>query len=470
MGMDNKSDLKKQVLRGGISLTIRQLSVAVFSLISVLVTAKILGPESYGIATVSLGFFYFLLWLSRLGIHAHIIRRPDLEEEEIIQIQAFFLTSGLVACILLWLLAPALGWWTKQSEITTAFRYLLPGLWLNMASVSSVSMLERELRFVEVGFVDAFAKMLNSISAILFAFLGWGYLSIIFGAVLGFAIQAALSCWLRPIPFTLKWQWKIISPALRYGATFSFSDFLRSLKNLRVSLLLTRFVSVEAAGIVGISIRLVEQLSMLRFVLLRMSISVMAKIQDDSQKTLRAISKGMAYQALLNGSACAFFSVCSAWIIPLMFDERWLASAAIFPFIAAGLLALSIFDLHTSTLHASGHNRDVIVFNFFYVAILWLISAGLTPSFGIWGYGMSEIFALPVFYILHYYVKKLVGSPNYWNVFWISLATAIPLFGGIFISPIQGTLLFLLSYAIMLVFCKNIRALITELVASKRLA
>ncbi len=461
--MSNTKNLKGRVIKGGISLVFRQIVVAVLSLGRVLVTARILGPKNYGIATVSLGVFYFLTRLLRLGIHVYVIRQPDISNEEVVQIKALYTTLGATVCLLLWLAAPAIGWWTKQAEVTTAFRWLLPGLWMNMLSITSTSMLERELRFVQVGFIEALAQVVNYTLAIILVLSGWGYSSIIVGTVARFAILALLSYSFYPIPWTLRWHWKVVQPALQYGATYSVSDWVLSLKNLRVSLLVSRFASVEAAGIVGIAIRLVEQLSMLSLILRRMSISVMAKLRDDMKRTLRAISKGMAYQALLNGSLCAFFSVVSAWIIPTMFDERWLSSAKIFPFLAIGALAFAVFDLHSATLYAAGHNRDVIRFNFVYVGVLWLLSTLLVPRLGILGYGIAETGIFPLFYMLHDSLKRLCGVPNYRNAFWLSLTAIFPLFGGIFLPPVWGTVLFFLCYGLLFTLNQNVRNLPLEL-------
>ncbi len=468
--MPENEDLRSRVLRGGISLTISQFVVAALSLASILVSARILGPSNYGIVTVSFGIFYFLIFFLKLGMHVYLVQKPDLTEDETAQIQSFYTNLGFFICLVLWLIAPAAGWWTKQPEVTGAFRWLIPAIWVNLISSASISMLERDVRFVEIGFIEALSQTVNYLLSILLVLSGWGYMSLIIGTVVRYIVLGVVAYFLHPVPWIWRWHWKVVGPALRYGATYSVSDFLMSLKNLRVSLLVSRLVSVEAAGVVGIAIRLVEQLSMLRLILLRMAISVMAKIRDDPEKVRRVISKGMAYQALLNGAICALFSVVSTWVIPLVFDERWLASQSIFPFIATGALAIAIFDLHASMLFAIGHNRDVAVFNFVYVGVLWILSSLLTSKLGILGYGLSEILALPAFFMLHLSVSKIYGSPNYWNMLWIFLATVVPLFGGLFLSPPLGAVIFVLSYGVLFFMCREVRGLVLELVARKRFA
>ena len=58
-----------KVVKGGLSLTLRQIFTAGLSMISILVIARILGPANYGIVTVTFGFFFFFAFSGRLGLN-----------------------------------------------------------------------------------------------------------------------------------------------------------------------------------------------------------------------------------------------------------------------------------------------------------------------------------------------------------------------------------------------------------------
>ncbi|MEM7793965.1 MAG: oligosaccharide flippase family protein [Cyanobacteria bacterium P01_C01_bin.118] len=467
--MSAPKDLKQKVIKGGIYLTLRQLLVAVLSLANVLVIARALGPGRYGIVTITLGILYVLNRVLKLGLPAYLVRQPDLPEEMAPQVLAFYNTLSALVCCLLWFVAPAFGWWTGQSEITETLRYSLPAIWLCMVSWVSVSMLERELRFAEVGLIEAISQLANYFISIALVLGGWGYWGPILGAVTRYVIRALMAYRFHPISlFHWRWQWKVLQPALKYGLSYSGSDWLLSLKDLRNSLLVSRLVGVEATGIIGIAIRLVEQLSMLRLIVIRMSISVMAKLMDDREKTRRTISKAMAYQALLIGPVCALFACTADLVIPMLFDERWLASAQIFPLIAIGTLVSSIFDIHASTLYAAGHNRKVAMLNIVYVGCLWLVAALLMPRLGLWGYGIAEVAALPSFFLIHRFITRLYGPPNYQNALWLIGAAIVILLGSIFLSPILATSLFISCYGLLFLVNGNLRQLPTELLTIRR--
>lgn len=458
--MPTSKSLKEKILKGGISLSIRQILVAGLSLINVLVIARILGPERYGIVTIILGIFYFFTPTLKLGLQVYLVRKPDLLKNETKQIVAFYNTAGVAIIALLWSAAPLIGWWTGKSEVTQGLRLVLPALWLDQVSRISITMLERELRFAQVGIIEAAAQIANYLLSVLLVLMGWGFWGPIVGTVVRYIVQALLGYFFYPVAWGWRWNWQDLKPALHYGLSYSSSDWLLNLKNLRVPLLVSRLVGVEAAGLISIAIRLADQLAILRMVVRRMSISVMAKFIDNPKKTQNAITQGMAYQALLIGPVCAVFSCLSAWIIPIMFSEKWLISAKVFPFIALGTMIGGIFELHAATLYATGHNYEVGRRNIWFVGLLWLATLILMPFLGLWGYGLAEIIALPSYYWIHLSIAKLFGSPKYQNVFWLTLASAVPLFAGAFLPPIFGIAILIVSYGSVFIFNANLRKML----------
>ncbi|MBD2206818.1 oligosaccharide flippase family protein [Calothrix sp. FACHB-1219] len=468
--MSQSKDIKGKIIRGGVSMTLRQLLVAALSMVNVLVIARMLGPGLYGVVTIVLSIFYFLNQVCRFGLQVYLVRQPNLTDEEPIQIQAFYNFLGIVICAVLFCIAPLIGWWTKEQEVTYALQAILPALWMDMVSRVPTSMLERELSFDKVGLLEAVSKVVLYVSAIPLVLIGWGYWGPIIGTVLGYLVQLIMAYYYYPVPWRWRWQWKVVKPAVNYGLTYSGSDAILNLRRLRLPLLVSRLGGTEVVGYISIAMRLAEQLAILRLVVRRMSISVMAKLVDKPEQTRNAISKGMTYQALLIGPICAAFSCTSAWLIPLMFSKEWLISAQIFPFIAVGVLVGAIFELHTSSLYAVGRNYEIAQRNAWYVGILWLATIIFLPWMGLWGYGLSEILALPTFYLLHTSIVRLFGSPNYWDSFWITLVSTICMFAGVFLPPIAAIGLLVVSYGAIFIYCPGIRKIPVDLWAARKKA
>jgi O-antigen/teichoic acid export membrane protein len=461
-GMEFNKNLKSNLLKGGMYLAIKQIMSALLSLVSVLVVARLLGPKDYGIVSIIFGIYLFFNWTGKLGLPVYLIRQPDLQENDFKQVLSFFNVLGLVFCVVFWLGAPVFGWWAKQSEVTAIVRWLPLPLWLEMVASVSISRQERDLEFAPIGVIETAAQTANYALTVVLVLMHWGYWGPIAGLTCQAAVLAILARRLRPIPWGLRWNWQFMKPALVYGVTFSGSDWINSLRVLTLPLIVTRLAGVEAAGIISISIRLVEQVSILRLVLRRMSISVMSKLVGDTYAIRKAISHGMAYQAIIVGSTCAVFACGAGWIIPLMFGKEWLVSVKIFPFIAFAMLVKSTFDLHNSALYAIGKNLQVAWRNLSYIVLLWLVCIFLIPSLGLWGYGIAEIAALPSYYLVHRALVKLYGPLDYSLVFWFIMVTIPALVGGSFLPPGYGFALLIPAYSFLLLI-PDTRKLIFEL-------
>ncbi len=455
--------MKTKVLKGAISLGLKQVLSALLSLVSTLVVARILGPEKYGIVAISLGIFYFFKFIGRMGLNVYLIRQPNISQEEVEQILSFYNTVGALVCLILWLAAPVFGWWIGKSEVSLALRLLIPAVWLDMVGSCASSMLERELDFAKVGLINALAEVANYVLSVTLVVIYKSYLAAVSGYVLQFLLLAFLAHYFHPIKWRYRWNWKTLGPALKYGFSYCSSNWILNLKSLTIPLFVSRLASVEAAGIANVALRVVQKLLLLRNVIRNMSISIMAKLMDDRDAVKRALNQGMLYQALLMGFICAAFSGFASWIIPTLFGHEWLLSAKIFPFIGLSVIIGALFDLHTALLYASGYNSEVGRFNIGYIGCLWIGCLCLIPLFGIWGYGIGELAALPSYYLIHRSLIKYYKSPNYWPTFWSVLATIMPLFGGIWLQPIPNFALLIISYGILFTCCLTVRKTLLQL-------
>lgn len=461
--MSKVEGLKSKVLNGGILLTLRSLVAAVISLVSVIVIARLLGLRDYGIATVSIGIIYFLTWTCRLGLHTHLVRARDLPEDGPRWVLSFYNALGLVLCSALWLAAPLAGKFTGQPEVTLALRALIPVVWLDLVGMVAISMLERHLRFGQVGLIESVSQLGNCVLSIALVCSGAGYWGPVIGTVFQYALQTILACRLYPVSWRWGWDWQFLKPALRFGLAYSGADWIANCKSLRISILVSGIAGIEAAGIVGMANRFADQMSMLRLVVRRMSISVMSKLVEEPDAARGAVSRGMVYQALLVGPVCAGFSCVAVWVIPFFFGPEWVLSARIFPLIALATLGSSLFDLHAAVLHAAGKNAEVAKGNLLHVSLLWLGGVILLPVAGLWGYGISELLALPGYFLLHQLFRKSYGAPRYQHAFRVSLAAVPPLIASIFVPPLPAMAIFVLSYAVLFTCDATIRGYLLEL-------
>ena len=445
----SEQSLKQKVVKGGLYLTLQQLVSAGLSVVSILVIARALGPENYGILVNAFGIYYFIIWTGKLGLHVYLIQQRNLPEDAPEQVLAFFNVLSLGFAVGLWAFAPAIGWWTKEPAIADLVRWLPLAIATEMAASVSIAMLERQLAFAAVGVIEIAAQVVNYAIALPLVIQGASY----WGPMAGLCVRGIVLLLLAQVLFRVRWRvrwrWEFLRPALRYGFTFSLSHWMISLRALTLPVLVTPIAGAEVAGLVSIAIRLAEQLSILRMVIRRMSISVMAKLTDNAVAVRNAVSRGMAYQALLIGTICAGFACLDSWVVPRLFGDEWIQSTYIFPLIAIAAMVRAMFDLHSGALYAVDRNAEVTKAYLLYIVLLWSGCAILLPVFGLWGYGLAELLTVFSNILLHRALSKIYDRPNYTAAAWLTLAAMVPIFASL-LSPFVGIVAFVLSYGLVL--------------------
>jgi O-antigen/teichoic acid export membrane protein len=462
-------ELKAKVFKGGIYLVLRQLLGALMSLVGALVIAHILGPEEFGIVAIAMSVFYFTTATSKLGLNIYVIRQPDLQENEGEQILAFYNTVGVAFCILVWFAAPLVGLWTGHAAVVTpVVQCLVPIIWLDMVGGLYIGLLERKLRFAEVGSIEMLAQIANTLLSLSLVLLNYSYWGPVAGLAAQFLIQAVLGAFYQPIRWRMRWQWNSLQPALRYSFGYTGCNWLWSFKSLTIPLLVSRLAGLEAVGILTMANRLTAQLGTLWPVVERLSISGLAKLSHEPELTRQVVSRGMVYQGLVVGPFEALFSCLSIWAIPVILGKEWMSSIQIFPVIAFVWLVYAVFTLHVSALYVVGRNEEVAKAYLWHLGLLWLSSLLLVPPYGMWGYAAAEMVALLSYFSLHRSLAKQFGAPDYGDSLWLLAATVPPLMLGPSLPIALGLGVFLLSYGLLFVLRPGLRKVPTELYAAWR--
>ena len=460
--MKEDKSLKNKIIQGGIYLAIRQIVSTALSLASVLVVARILGPEQYGVVAIALGTFYFVFEISKLGLDVYVIREPNLPVNAVENILAFYNLIGVILCGLSWMAIATVSLFYGFTEILQTLSLLIPVVWIAVIGNLHTAVLERDLRFAEVSFVEMISQLVGAVLSIVFVLLGWGYWGPVVGQTMQFLTRTIIAVCRYPINWRLSWNWDILKPAVRYGLMYAGSNWLFALKSMTVPLFVAPIASLQVVGLTSMAIRFVDQLGTFRFIAFRVSISALAQFKD-METIRRSVARGMIYQGLMVGPMYVAFSCISGFIVPYFFGKAWLPSIQIFPCIAFAFFVYTLFTMHCSALCTFDRIPDVSRFHLFQVGLLWVSSFLLIPHLGFWGYPIAELVSLLSYISIHRSLVKLCGMPEYNEVLWLTVATALPLFAGPWLPIWSSLSLFLLSYASLFVFRPGMRYTLSDL-------
>lgn len=406
--------LRDRVLRGGIYLAARQSAGVFIGLVGAVLLTRLIGPANFGVYVALVMLFTYLQNFATLGVDAFLVRTEGSLEKHKLD-EAFTLLLALSASVLLIAEAvlPAIAEFANLQRLGGAGHLALLALPFVVVAQVPTAKLEHDLEYRKVALIEAAAQILLYAVALPLAMLGWGARA----ALLGWAAQQALlffsmfaAARYRP-KFRLSRQMRSM---LLYGVGFSSSVWVWQLRNLVSPLVVGRYGGPVAVGVIGLAVRLTENLAFVKRATWRLSMAALGRVQSQPAKLVAAIEQGMSLQLLALGPVLVAFAICADQILPFVFGAEWLAVLEVFPYIATGYLANATFNLHSSALYVVRRNWAVTRFHLAYITVFTMAALLCVPRWGVSGYGVAELLALPTYLLVDRGVAQAFGQrPRY---------------------------------------------------------
>jgi O-antigen/teichoic acid export membrane protein len=406
--------LRERALKGGMFLVGRQFLGIFLRLIAVFLVTRIIGPYQYGLFAACVGIFLYLQTFATWGIDVYLLRKPgDLTREELNQGFSLLLAIGLVFGCAMYVFRGALAAAVKMPEVKPMFGLLALSVPFALIYLPAMVKLDRALDFKRVAINEFVSQTIQYVVAVPLALAGTGAWSLVLGLIASNLSLCALTYHAARLRPRLHWDHVLARQMLTYGLGYSSSIWVWQLRSLVNPLLVGRFAGAEAAGFVGLAIRISEVLSFVRSAAWRIAMAALAKLGNDSERLRRSITEGMRLQTLAVGLPLAGFAIIAPYVMPRAFGARWDPALRVFPFIALSYLANSVFTLHSSVLYLLRRNWSVTAFHAVHVLLFAGTAALLVPRMNILGYGWAEATALASYALVHYFVQREIGSPSY---------------------------------------------------------
>ncbi|MGE5547858.1 MAG: oligosaccharide flippase family protein [Solirubrobacterales bacterium] len=403
--------LRSLAWRGGITLTLRQVSGMAVSFAGLVVLARLIGPAAYGIYVSAFALHAGLVVLFQWGVDVYLIRSPsEPTRDEVDQAATLALGLGGLGALAAW---PA-GWaaeaWIGIDGVATAVTTLFLGMPLQMAALVPSALLQRRMAYGRVAWAELAGQLALYGGAVAAALAG-GKLA---APLIGWWLQQVTMTGLliafsgyRPRPL---WNPALVRRLAGFGAGYALSVWSWQLRNLVNPLIVARLLGPEAAAGVAVAVRLAESLSFMKTVLWRISVSALGRLQGEPARLSAAVGEGMRLQVLAVGPLLVGFAVLAPWLVPLAFGKDWSGAAVVFPFLCLAWLVNAAFSLQASALYVLGRNGDVTLFHLTHVAVLAAAAAAAVPSLGLVGYGVAELAAIASYVVLAWLARTALGE------------------------------------------------------------
>lgn len=366
-----------------------------FSWITTLVVARFLDPSAYGIMGVAAVFLGLLGLLAEFGVGNAVVLRHDLSRRTHQELAGFSLGMGLVAGAACVALAPLSASFFNQEELTLALPVLGLGFALSGLRTVPSSLLQRDLEFKRLAFVDAATSASASILAVYMAVAGWGYWSLIVPQLLGSLFGVVMVWWWHPVGlrrptgdvFT-QVGWLSGHLLLQRLAWYSYTHV--------DAIIIGRRLGQDALGnyTFGVQLALTPSEKINQMVMRVMS-GVFSAVQDDAAQLRRYLLSLIEFIALPVFPILVFLSFLSDWLAVNIFGDQWADLGAPLAILAASALLRSITPVVVQALTAI-QDMGFLSRNTLFLAALMPVGFLIGAQWGVTGVAAAWLIVYPL--------------------------------------------------------------------------
>lgn len=345
----------------------------IIGIISVVVIARLIGPEAFGLAAIGLGLTLVLGVFINSLVHDGLVRSERYSDRHLDSAISFSLLAGIVAALGLALAARPLALFLEQPRLVPVLLAFLPMLLFGGVSAPLIAERRRLLDFRAVGRHQVLSRISGLVVGIAVAVAGGGAWSVVAQQLVTTGLLALTLALTRPMLPRLGIDWKALRPILVFSQYIAWTQLVIQATE-RIFLVTVGYLyGLAAAGQWAVATRLFEALATAVLqVVYHVALAHLAALRDDRRRLggLAAFNGDLLMLVML--PCFAGLAAAAEPVIGLLFGDEWIAVARLVVWLLLGGLfvlrrlmtqvALNVLGRsHVSLIAVAAENATALV-------------------------------------------------------------------------------------------------------------
>lgn len=338
-------DLKEKTIRGGFARMAAQAANFVFRIGSLMVMARLLGPEDFGLVGMVTAFTGVLNLFRDFGLSTATVQRENVTEEQLSTLFWINVVVGAFLAVLAVMLAPLVVKIYHEPRLLWITIALSGGFLFNAGGVQHSALLQRNLRFTALSVINVASLVVSTLVAIAMAKLGYGYWALV-GMTVALPLTTTIGVWIAA-------SWKPGAPRrgvgirsmMRFGGTLTLNGLVVYIAYNLEKVLLGRFWGAEAIGLYGRAYQLINiPTDNLNSSVGEVAFAALSRVQNEPARLRNYFLKGYSL-VLAMTIPLTLMSACFADdLIRVLLGPKWGSAAPIFRLLAPTILIFAMIN------------------------------------------------------------------------------------------------------------------------------
>ncbi|MEP7242487.1 MAG: lipopolysaccharide biosynthesis protein [Gammaproteobacteria bacterium] len=402
-------NVRGSMARGAVWMVLFKMLERSLGLISMLVLARLLAPEDFGLVAMATSLIALLELFALFGMDTALIQRADATPEHFNTAWTLnVMAAGGIALMMLILAWPA-GLFYHEPRVVPVICVLACGaMFQGLENVGVVMFrknmeFHREFRFLLTKKVMAFAVVIP------LAYTLRNYWALVIGTVTGRAGGLALSYAMHA--FRPKFSLSRVRELMHVSKWLLTQNLITFLRDRSSDFVIGRIAGPRPLGIFSVSAEISSMPGTeLVAPINRAILPGYVRLAHDMPALRREYLSVMAMIALVAVPAVAGFAVCAPFLVLVVLGPKWIDAAILIQILAFFGITQVLQSNAYSAFLAIGKPQVFVKINGIHVAILLPALVGLTYAFGItgaaWAYVGTALVILPVNF---YFITRHLG-------------------------------------------------------------
>ncbi len=406
-------NVKKRAVRGVVILTGRTFLLSVLSLVATGFLTVFLEPDEFGVFWIVSAVVNFLAYFSDVGLAAALIQKKESITDKDLKTTFTVQQILVIALILvLFLASPVLSDVYNLSNEGKMLLYAL-GISFFLSSLKTIPsvLLERELDFGKLVIPQVLENLVYNISAVYFAWSGYGVLSfayaVILRGVVGLVSMYALKPWIPGFAFSKKSLKKLLA----YGVPYQANTLLATLKDDGMTAVLGGILGSSGLGLLGWAQKWGQ--APLRFFMdhvIKVTFPAFSRMQDEKEHLQRSLERSIFFITFLVFPSLAGLLILAPVLIEVIPRyEKWQPALVALGIIGINTVFASVTTQLTNLLNAIGKIKTTFKLMVMWTTLSWIFIPVLAMRYGVngaaSGYALVSVSSIIAVIVVRRYVK-----------------------------------------------------------------
>jgi O-antigen/teichoic acid export membrane protein len=350
-------NVKRLALRGGLAKLLGQSGVFVLRLAFMVVVARLLKPEDFGLVAMVTVITAVLDLFASAGLSAATVQKSTINNQQISTLFWINICVGVALSVSCALIAPGVAAIYHEPRLFWVTMVLGTGFLFNSSGVQHLAILQRQLRYVTLALIECLSQFVSLSLGVYIAVAGYGYWALVAAAV-SLPAMMSISLWVTTAWVPDKPHRVVgLGSMLHFGGTITINGVVSYMTYNFDKFVLGRVWGAGPLGYYGVASQLINiPTSNLNTALGGVLFSTLSRLQGDAVRFRNYFLKGYGLNVAITLPITIFAAVFAEEIILVVLGQKWAEAVIIFRLLTPTVLFFGLANPLGWLLWSSGRH------------------------------------------------------------------------------------------------------------------